>query len=286
MDREQKDRPVIAEKSIGDVKRFWESSPLWSGESAYEPGSREFFEEHRQVIISDCFAGELDSRLFPKQDNTERVLDLGCGPGFWIVELAHHGCHTITASDLTQSAIRLAKTRCAYYGVSTTFSQQNAENMSFDDSTFTHVNCQGVIHHTPDTEACIREIARILKKGGTASISVYHRNVLLRSWPFISGIGKMLSRLGVRLKGRGRERICTLNDPDEIVRLYDGENNPIGKSYTHKQFKTMLLPYFKVEDIYFHLFPARTFPFKIPRFLHKLLDRYMGFMMYVTVRKY
>ena len=32
----------------------------------------------------------------------------------------------------------------------------------------------GVMHHSPDTERCIREALRVLKPGGEARIMVYH----------------------------------------------------------------------------------------------------------------
>ena len=36
---------------------------------------------------------------------------------------------------------------------------------------------------------------------------------------------------------------------------------------------------------FFHFFPARSLPFKIPKFLHFLLDRYLGFMIYFNLKK-
>ena len=102
--------------------------------------------------------------------------------------------------------------------------------MTFHDNEFDHVNCQGVIHHTPDTEATLSEISRVIKPGGTARISVYYRNPILQSWRYLRWIGWPLSLLGGGLKGRGREKIFTESDVDEIVRLYDGADNPLGKS--------------------------------------------------------
>src|SRR5688572_11702095 len=76
-----------AARTIDDVRSFWESKPLWTGESGHAAGTREFFEEHRRVVIEDAFAGQLDPRVLPGPGHRTRVLDLGCGPGFWTVEL-------------------------------------------------------------------------------------------------------------------------------------------------------------------------------------------------------
>lgn len=155
-------------KTVDDVRNFWENNPLWTGESKYRPGTKEFFEEQRRIIINDGFAGKMDDRIMPDEENRRNVLDLGCGPGFWTVELGLAGCKKITASDLTLKALELAQKRCEIYGINATLSQQNAEMLTFEDEEFSHVNCQGVIHHTPDTKACISEIARVLEDSGTA----------------------------------------------------------------------------------------------------------------------
>lgn len=272
-------------RTIKDVRSFWESHPLWSGESNFEPGTPAFFEEHRQVVVEDGYVGALDPRMFPAGDGRRKVLDLGCGPGLWTVEFWKRGCADLTAVDLTRNALDLARTRCRLYGVRCRFGQQNAERLAFRGGMFSHVNCQGVIHHTPDTEACVREIARVLAPEGTASISVYYRNALVRGWPWLHGIGKVLARMGAGLAGRGREGIFTIGNVDDLVRHYDGKDNPIGKAYARSQFVRMLTPFFRIEKLFLHFFPARSLPFRIPRRVHRVLDGALGFLIYASVRK-
>lgn len=273
------------DKNIENVKAFWDSNPLFTGESDFPAGSREFYEHHRSVYEADCFAGKIDPRIFPVGTNKERVLDLGCGPGFWVIELAENGAQQLTAADLTDNAIELTLKRAEIYGVEVACSQQNAENMTFEDSQFSHVNCQGVIHHTPDTEACIREISRVLEPNGTALISVYYKNFVLKSWSVLKYPAMLFAMLGAGMKGRGRETIYTISDTDEIVRLYDGAENPIGKAYSRSDFLKMLTPYFDVDELFLHFFPARSLPFRIPNCLHRFLDRKFGFMIFAKCRR-
>lgn len=273
-------------KTLNNVKDFWEANPLWSGESKFEPGSFEYFQEHRNVVINDCFAGELDPETLPDKYHRKKVLDLGCGPGFWLIELSRLDCEEIVGADLTNNALALAQKRCRMYEVNNvSFSQQNAECLSFSGGEFDHVNCQGVIHHTPETEKAIAEIARVLKVGGTANISVYYKNIFLRNWQMVKWIGKLINLLGGGLRGRGRENIFSTSSVDEIVRLYDGSENPIGKSYTKREYFAMLSPWFDVEDTFLHFFPARACPIKIPKILHRFLDKRLGFMIYAKLRK-
>ena len=138
---------------------------------------------------------------------------------------------------------------------------------------------------TRRTRACVREIARVLRPGGTASVSVYFQNVFVRNWWWLrypAGFAKML---GAKLRGRGRESIYGCKDTDELVRLYDGNNNPVGKAFSKPTFEKMLTPYFEVTETYLHFFPARTLPVPIPRFVHQFLDRNVGFLIVAQVRK-
>lgn len=271
--------------TIDSVKAFWEASPLWTGESQFQPGTKSFYDEHRATVIGDCFAGKLDSRIFPKGQSKAVVLDLGCGPGFWTVELGKVGVGKLVAADLTNAAIQLAKKRCEIFGVEAEFRQENAEQLTFPDETFTHVNCQGVIHHSPNTPACVKEIARVLKPGGTASLSVYYKNLLLKSWPVLKTPAKFFAYAGAKLSGRGREKIYTIGDVNDLVRTFDGDANPIGKAYSREEFKAMVEPYFEIEETFLHFFPARSLPFPIPKVLHGAFDRHMGFLIYMSLRK-
>lgn len=274
--------------ALSQVQEFWEQNPLWSGESRFEPGSLEFFQERREVYLNDCLAGGFDLRFLPSprsRGQDMRILDLGCGVGFWTAEFAMRGLRHIEAADLTKNALKITRKRLKAYNAKATLSQQNAEKMTYEKETFDHVNCQGVIHHTPKTEKAISEIARVLKPGGTATISVTYRNLILELWPLIRCLGWPLAALGGGMKGRGREKIFLEKNIDEIVRIYDGFKNPLGKSYGRREFVELLEPYFKVEEVYFHYFPARALPFQIPRMLHLWLDKNLPFLIYASLRK-
>ena len=191
----------------------------------------------------------------------------------------------ITSADLTENAILITEKRLKIYDLKANLLVENAESMSFDNNFFDHVNCQGVIHHTPDTKKSIEEIARVLKKDGTASISVYYKNFALRLWPILRFLIYPLALIGGGLKGRGRENIFKLSKIDDIVKLYDGDQNPIGKSYSKREIIKLLESDFEISEVYYHFFPARSLPFKISKTIHKWLDSCFPFMMYINIKK-
>lgn len=275
-------------KNIDDVKKFWNNNPLWTGESKFESGTVEFFEEHRKVYINDCFGGTFDIRFLPPPrlgGQKIKILDLGCGIGFWSTEFGMRGYCNITSADLTKNAILITEKRLKIYDLKANLFIENAESMNFKDNFFDHINCQGVIHHTPNTKKSIEEIARVLKKDGTASISVYYKNFALRLWPILKFFVYPLALIGGGLKGRGRENIFKLSKIDDIVKLYDGDENPIGKSYSKREIINLLKLDFDVNEVYYHFFPARSLPFKIPKKIHKWLDSNFPFMIYLNLKK-
>lgn len=83
----------------------------------------------------------------------------------------------------------------------------------------------------------------------------------------------------------GVKKIFSEYDVNEIVRLYDGSGNPIGKAYSKKEFLAMVEGLFEVTDRFLHFFPAQALPFSVSRKLHSWLDRNFGFMIYLNLRK-
>lgn len=271
--------------SIDSVRRFWDENPLWTGESRFEPGSREFFEEHRTTVIQDGFAGRLDERLFPSRLSQMEVLDLGCGIGFWLVEFGSRGCKRLVGADLSQCSVDLARRRCQLLGVEAEVRQANAESLPFPDESFDHVNCQGVLHHTPDARAGVREVYRILRPGGSFNLSLYYKNFFLRHWHQTRWLINLVGRAGLTLRGRGREGFLQVQDANELVRLYDGADNPIGRCYSRSETRQLVEPEFEVVEWFRHSFPARIFPFPIPRPLHRWLDGHVGLLLHARLLK-
>lgn len=94
-----------------------------------------------------------------------RVLDLGCGMGGMLAELAEFG--QVYGTDISQEALA----HCSNRGFRRVF-RATGGHLPFRDSTFDIVTAFDTIEHIPDDEQALSECARILKPGGLIVVSV------------------------------------------------------------------------------------------------------------------
>ena len=213
------------------------------------------------------------------------ILDVGCGPGFWVRNYARRGFTNIHACDLTERAVDITKTSLEQFGLKAIVRIGNAEDLPYEDESFDYLNCQGVIHHTPNTRKCINEFFRVLKDNGHLVFSVYYRNVFLRNQLLLKVLSLILSK-SLGLKGRGREILLSSGNQDEIVRIYDGMDNPIGKSFTKREVLGMAQDGgFRVLESARLYFPKRALPFPLPQLLHRFLHSHFGLMIALACQK-
>ena len=268
------------------IKNFWENNPLMVGEALNAPGSREFVEEHEKIYKSDIFLKEgIPEEFFPFPANSQ-VLDIGCGVGMWTRELAKRG-YQVSAIDLTNNGVEITKKSLAVFNLSANVQVGDAEELPFSKSIFDGVVCHGVIHHTPNTAQCVSEMIRVLKPGGIAVVSVYYKNIILRS-KLLTRLVALLCSHWIKLPGRGRENLLTSGNPNEIVRIYDGAGNPLGKAYTTREVQQMFVDVgFNIISIRRFYFPKRALgplKFLVTPF-HSFLSRHFGLLIAVVAQK-
>jgi SAM-dependent methyltransferase len=267
---------------IDSVRNFWNNNPLFAGELVHKPGERAFFEEHRRITLHD-HGGFLHPIFIRDIKPDVKVLDVGCGIGFWVHEFCLRKAK-VSACDLSDTAVRLTRTRLEMFNMAADVRQGNAERLPYGDGDFDHVNCQGVIHHTPNTAACIEEFHRVLRPGGTLCFSVYYKTLPLR-WRWLYRIVSLCTRSWLGMRGRGRERMMLAQTPEELVRMYDGAENPIGKAYTRSEICPMLQGQFAILSERRFGFPRRILPVEMPDALYRIFSRMLGLMIVFRCRK-
>ena len=106
--------------------------------------------------------------LLPLLAPGQRLLDVGCGPGFLSVRLADavapgemHGI------DFMSSQIDLARATAVRNNCDNAlFHVANAVDLPFEDRSFDVVHMGGVLIHVPDIDLALSEAKRVLRPGG------------------------------------------------------------------------------------------------------------------------
>ena len=101
--------------------------------------------------------------------NRDRILDLGCGTGYYLFLLSSLPLKlNLVGLDNDKNALKEAKQNL---NKNIKFVLNNSEKLPFKDKSFDKVVASEVLEHIYDDQAAIKEVFRILKKGGKFVIS-------------------------------------------------------------------------------------------------------------------
>lgn len=103
-----------------------------------------------------------------------KILDLGCGTGWFAGKLSNFGL--VTAIDLSESAISIAKTRLPHIQ----FIAGNLFDLPLPKQEFDLVVCQEVIAHVADQVGLLNRIADVLTPRGYLVITTVNKFVIDR----------------------------------------------------------------------------------------------------------
>ncbi len=105
--------------------------------------------------------------------NKKIALDAGCGTGRYSYALKKIGYKKIIGIDHSNKNINLAnKIKSKNNFDNLFFKNADVTKMPFKEDTFDFVFSNGVIHHTKNYDKCIKELIRVLKKGGCGYLNV------------------------------------------------------------------------------------------------------------------
>jgi len=109
----------------------------------------------------------------PERVRGKRVLDVGCGAGRFTEVLSRWGAEVI-AVDLSEAVFAARANLADRPDVA--IARADLFHLPLAQRAFDVVLAWGVLHHTPDTAAAFKAVARHLRPGGTMAVYIYGRS--------------------------------------------------------------------------------------------------------------
>jgi len=138
------------------------------------------------------------------------ILDVGCGGGILSEALAETGAQ-VTAIDLSQASLEVAKQHAKARGVQVDYRYENVEEVAQRQAgSFDVVTCMEMMEHVPQPGDIVAACARALKPGGHFFCSTINRTP--KAWLFAIIGGEYI----LRLLPRGTHTYSKLIRPGEL----------------------------------------------------------------------
>lgn len=132
----------------------------------------------RSRIVSEIYSGIAEEVV--SKFSSGKILDVGTGPGFLPIKIARQAPELeISGIDISGEMVKLATKNSENAGFSerVKFFKANASSIPFEKEYFDFVISTFSFHHWLNPVDCLREIFRVLKKGGEAWIYDVRRDV-------------------------------------------------------------------------------------------------------------
>ena len=141
-----------------------------------------------------------------------RVLELGCGTGsMWEGRFSDPGAEfSLILSDFSQGMVQLVEDKFSRVP-RVSFEQINIEEIPYGDETFDIVIANMMLYHVPDLNRGLREVSRVLKKGGRFYCATFGEHGIQEY------LTTTLAQYGVTIDISGA---FTLQNGEEILKMH------------------------------------------------------------------
>ncbi len=255
--------PAVIDNHVGltkDIQMFWDKNVnaeyiFGKKVSEHNRGTEKYFLDlENQRYRSHHHLLPWINSMIPGKS----VLEIGSGIGLDTYTIAKHGLN-VTAIDLTYTGVKTAHDRFKKGKLYGLFAIADAESLPFNDNFYDYVYSFGVLHHAADTEKTLKEVFRVLKRGGEARIMLYNR---------ISINGLVHKITGVPFEDR--RVLC-----------------PVVRRFTKSEVLALFQPFSNVNIKLDYVFgEGYGIIYKLtPRWLYKVLSFFFGWHIMITATK-
>jgi len=166
--------------NLSDVEDYWQAHLAGEAEVAHLAADKQAFFDERDRQTQLLYP-TLDEDYGFARAAGKLTLEVGCGMGYNAQRLAQWDAKLVVL-DLAPRAVQMTRERFALRGLRGSFLVADVEFLPFAREGLEMVFASGVIHHSPDTQRAAREIVRVLRPDGEATVMVYHRNSIWFWW--------------------------------------------------------------------------------------------------------
>jgi len=157
----------------------------------------------RDPVFADLYIGEMLRQYLKYIENfsnpSSRILDLGCGQGYFSLELARRG-FKVVGVDISSQSIEIAKKTALSAKIDPELLRYEVMDVDAIDQLgcFDIVLCSGVLHHFEDIKQALSKIKMVLEKNNGILIShePQHDYFKTRDASFVAAIRQLLAILG------------------------------------------------------------------------------------------
>ena len=133
--------------------------------------NKQAIEYDENTSFGFSYAGKVsckDVQNYLTKVSYQKLLDIGCGTGWLIDNLAKESVKEYHGIDISENMLEVAKGKNIK---NATFVLGSSMELPYQDESFDVVTCVQSFHHYPDYKKAMQEAYRVLKKGGLYILS-------------------------------------------------------------------------------------------------------------------
>jgi SAM-dependent methyltransferase len=140
----------------------------------------------------------IEAKLLYDQSFKQPLLDLGCGDGLFAKILFADKAVEIIGCDVSSKCVAKA----SLYDIYKSVTIADARHLPYNDESFNTVISNCVLEHIPEDEKVLREVSRVLKKGGRFIFTVpsenFVKNLKTQNEKYVKSFNKRLEHFHYR----------------------------------------------------------------------------------------